>query len=200
MEQKQEVLEILSAIYERYRKAFGDMKQEENKVIFPAQIPQYPLPPKVEAPPHIQRPAYTTGGVAAQLIFSGPKAMHDHAGAWDCFGPGQGYGNNNPADWELTMILETREPKTVKAVELQHKLAGEGWSTSRSHLYGVQPYPLVIFYHGKQLNTAYDQELGTFPPGRHEFLFYAQRESPQFHGATARVFFSYGSVAEAETD
>jgi hypothetical protein len=64
-----------------------------------------------------------------------------------------------------------------------------------SDLYGYEehPYPLVVTYNGNQLNTVYDQTLGTYNAGIYEFKLFGQKESTKFAGGEVTVEFTDGT-------
>ncbi|TAK57707.1 hypothetical protein EPO17_01280 [Patescibacteria group bacterium] len=120
----------------------------------------------------------------------------DRAGRIGVFGPGPGnpnassHGNVNDFVWNTSLTLGAE--KTIKSIDMNHNVGGEYWSTVN-----VNAYPLVIFYNGSQVNTAYGQTLGTYGAGTTNLVIYAQHENPYFSGGTLRVTFTDNTTVSA---
>jgi len=133
----------------------------------------------------------------AVLGFVG-DSLADHSGIWNVFAPGKGNINQDTADWKWVLSLRLEDNKTIKSILMFHGIYGEGWSTSSQKIYGVQPYPLVVFYQGRQLNSDYDQYLGDYYPGSYDFELYGQKESTPFAGSKVLVVFTDGTFLSAD--
>jgi len=130
------------------------------------------------------------------------QSTADHAGTWAIFTSGPGNINKDPADWNWTLNLNLPESKTITSMTMLHNAPGEGWSTTDSQSYlNKQLYPLVVFNdQGQQVDTAYDQNLGTYSAGTHQFTMYGQKEDTNFAGSELLVTFSDGTNMVVGTD
>lgn len=125
------------------------------------------------------------------------SSKKDYAGVWGQFQPGTGNMNSNPADWEWQLKLNLAQAAKIHSITVLHNLPGEGWSTSSESFFNKSLYPIVVFHNGSQINTAYDQSLGVYPPGEHVFSLYAQKESTPFVGAKVFIEFEDGTLIKA---
>lgn len=134
------------------------------------------------------------------------NSLEDKAGPWYQFTSGIGNGNKSGNDWKWSVNIGSSE-KTVKRITVMHNIHGEIWSTGFSRyladgtdLYGYKenPYPLVVYYNGKQMNTSYDQSL-SIPDhnlktkGGYELKLYGQIENGTFTGGKLIVEFTDGT-------
>lgn len=130
------------------------------------------------------------------------SSVDDKAGVWGVFGPGDGRLNDTSYDWHLRFSFYVSKELEIKSITFLHDQIGypeEGWSSSSEQYFNKQLYPLVVFTtpeahilksnppivtddFGHQLNTDYDQSLGTYAVGDHELDLYAQIENPEFGG------------------
>ncbi|MBI2096460.1 MAG: hypothetical protein HYT43_02405, partial [Candidatus Taylorbacteria bacterium] len=121
------------------------------------------------------------------------SAAEDKAGGQYNFGPGRGNLNPNANDWNFQVNLSLGSSKTVKSMNLIHNVYGEGWSTSVTSPLGKLLYPIVVYRDGVQVNTSYDQLLGTYPSGLSKFYFYVQPETAPFRGGKLTINFTDGT-------
>ncbi|MBF0386758.1 MAG: hypothetical protein HQL20_02745 [Candidatus Omnitrophica bacterium] len=125
----------------------------------------------------------------------------DLAGPWGQFRPGKGLfgarGEASDFHWVLTLNLPAT--KKIDRMTIIDSYKYYGWATSYADTFPRTPYPLVVFYQGKQINTAYHQLLGEYRQGVHTFDLYGQRERPyeSFSGGKILVGFDDGSTAVA---
>lgn len=109
------------------------------------------------------------------------------------FGPGIGHANRTAADYKFSATLDLPEEKTIKKMTILHGVYGEAWSTSEDFVFNKRLYPVVVFDHGQQIDTDYDQNFGPYSAGSHEFIMYGQRETEPFAGALLVVVFTDNS-------
>jgi len=143
-----------------------------------------------------------TAPIGVYLSATLNSADKDRAGPWNTFSQGNGRIYGGKEDWEWALYLDLDTPRTIKSSSVIHNRLesaayGEAWSTSIKDIWGKPPYPLVVEVvdNNRQLNTAYDQEIGLFGAGPHKFLLYGQTEMPVFYGAELRVEFADGNYA-----
>lgn len=127
----------------------------------------------------------------ATLTFQGiPTANEDHAGQW-----GQFFGNGTP-DYNMAATLSLTAPKTIKALLINTGYRGMS-GTTQSCVDGVQPWPVVVFTAGAQVNTGYDQTLGSYPSGSFDFKIFGNKgpSDPAFTGTKLVMYFTDGTYA-----
>ncbi len=150
----------------------------------PADIIVTPAPQASTAP---TTPTVAQPSLSATLS----QVYEDRAGRWGGFGPGTNSGGKaNDFVWNTSLTLG--ESKTIKAVDINHNVGGEYWSTSNTGA-----YPLVIFYNGSQVNTAYGQTLGTYGAGTTNLTVYGQNERAYFSGGILKVTFTDNTTVSA---
>jgi peptidoglycan hydrolase-like protein with peptidoglycan-binding domain len=141
----------------------------------------------------------------AKAQFIGDSTV-DYAGSWDVFAPGSGTQNGDPADWGWRLHLQLPREMVVSRITVMHRVPGESWSTGQERylrdgtdLFGKEenPYPLVVFKDGEQLNYEYNTVFGPYAAGTYEFTLYGQREFTVFQGAAVIVEFEGGAAAHA---
>src|SRR5260221_6052442 len=114
----------------------------------------------------------------------------DRAGVWNVFETGPGKINPSSEDWHWTLKLNLNEQKQIKSITVIHNIQGEAWSTSSKKMFNKGLYPLVVIYHGRQLNNHYDDPLGQYWAGDETFELYGQKEAEPFSGATLMIVFT----------
>ena len=133
-------------------------------------------------------------GLSASLA----TAREDRAGVWGVFNSGKGQ-NGIREDWKWSALLTLGSQKTIKSIRIKHNTYGEGWSSaSDTATYDKQLYPLVVYYNGTQLNTAYDQQIGPFAAGEHKFILYGQTDSANFTGGRLLIYFTDGTSVDTQ--
>ncbi|MBF0387973.1 MAG: LamG domain-containing protein [Candidatus Omnitrophica bacterium] len=121
----------------------------------------------------------------------------DRAGVWNIFAPGPGNSNRDSSDWHWTVELNLESSKIVNSFTITHNNSGEAWSTSSDKMRGNNLYPLVVFNGRTQINTNYDQPLGTYSAGKHVFELFGQKESMYLDGYEVKINFADNSSVVA---
>jgi hypothetical protein len=118
-------------------------------------------------------------------LFTTISTHEDRATSWNGFRPGTGYGTShisNDWNWQFTIP----QNKKIKKITIENRYFNEAWSTDISDVFDKQPYPLVIFAGGKQVNLDYNQDITALSG---QILIFGQIETGQLYGA--RAFISY---------
>lgn len=143
-----------------------------------------------ESPPTILPPLPSSSETSLSL--EPGTEIEDKVGAWGVFVP------NGASDWVWLAKLSLNSTKTISSVLVVHSLSGEAWSTSSKSYYNKPLYPIAVFQDNSQLNSAYDQNIGTFNSGEHKLKVYAQKSSSVFYGGTMEIRFSDNSMISAQ--
>ncbi len=146
----------------------------------------------VVAPVTATSPTVSTPSVLAPALSASLSQVYENkAGMWNTFAPGvNSVGKANDFVWNSALTLG--ESKTIKSIDMNHNVGGEYWSTSNTGA-----YPLVIFYNGSQVNTAYGQTLGTYGAGTTNLTVYGQHERAYFSGGILKVTFTDNTTVSA---
>jgi len=126
----------------------------------------------------------------ASLLFEYlPNGTEDHAGQWSQF-----TANGSPDyNWKAALVVNSQ--KTIKSMLINTGYSGLSGTTGRC-VDGILPWPVVVFSsNGRQLNTDYDQMLGTYSYGTYGFNIFGQKNSsdPAFRTFILVVYFTDGT-------
>ncbi|GEM_PF-6909495 len=183
--------QIISA-YERPR---SSERKKRSSVVYETLTPPADMGTYENKEPVMEMSRFASGVVLTARL---DPTHDDRSGIWQNFNPGPGNANPTYEDWNWTMTLQFNSSKTIKLVSMRHLNGFEAWSTSKEFIYNKQCYPLVIYLQGERLNSDYDQQLGPYGPGQHEFHLFGQMETPSFYGAELTVEFTDGTYARVE--
>ena len=137
-------------------------------------------------------PAETTATLSAK--FNGLR--EDRAGFYDNFGPGKGFYNSNPSDWNWLVTLALPTEKSIQSMTVYHNTPSEVWSTRAiDPLYNKKPYPLLIYADeiGKTIKKSggYDKLNGlNNVVGTNSYKLYGQPEWNEWRGGRMEVVFT----------
>ena len=121
--------------------------------------------------------------------------INDYAGSWGIFRA------DGTKDFHWAIKLTLNAQKTIKSILQITDQRGSAGFTSASYVDGKQLYPIVVFKNGIQLNTAYDQSLGTYDVGTYSFDVFGQNAgSLKFGKFGIVVYFTDGTYAMATTN
>ncbi|MBU6231290.1 MAG: peptidoglycan-binding protein [Patescibacteria group bacterium] len=138
------------------------------------------------------------------LVAQSASDFTGHAGSWGVFTAGSGVNDQTTNNWHWWISLSLNSTKTIKSIAVYHTGAGapnpatnpEGWTTASPDDLGRSSFPLVVLSDGvnpAQLNTAYNQTLGTYGPGKVGFNLYGHVETGHFYGGIVVVNFTDGT-------
>lgn len=124
-----------------------------------------------------------------------PEVAEQHAGAWKFYPD----GNTN---YVYRVTLTTTATTTVKAAMLSTGYYGLAGYTGSGDVDDKQLYPIVFLAaSGAQINTAYDQTLGIYPPGTYTLRAFGASApgDPIYDAFTMTLYFTDGTYALAAT-
>ena len=130
--------------------------------------------------------------VQAQLA----DTLEDHASTQGIFYPGPGFNGHLLNDFHWILRLNLSRPRTISSILIEHAVGGEAWTTRSARWQGLDPYPIVVFKSGTQVNTRYDQAIGPLPAGSSELDLYGQIETWPFAGGHIQIEFTDGGSAQ----
>ena len=114
----------------------------------------------------------------------------DRTGPWSYVGDGQ-------PDLIYQVTLTTTATKTLENVMFSTGIYGRAGFTSRQLVDGITLYPPVLTLDGRQLQTDYDQPLGTYQPGTYTFKIYGVAPDDFGTNSLLTFYFSDGTYVQA---